>query len=299
MNFRKINERVENFLQAQNEEADLTQGEKGIKLSGDKKDVSDLIQKLDQEYGDLTIPEFIDMLIQKEKSGEGILDENLNEHMGKYSSYNVSYEFSKFLIPLIKKDYKNIKIETYQPADSISRPSLYIKQKATGEEFGSFIGAEFNQKSEQTNSWVICWGSINIYDNTRINPVAVLCKELFPDYEEYPSSKYSWDHGYFYTKTTLGRRTQEGNKEAIKELVDQLNDIFSTIDAKLKQSMSKVDSELEELERARAQAKSNKVATATTVGKALSKSSIAKKIQALKNPTPEQLARILAAIGEQ
>ena len=53
---------------------------------------------------------------------------------------------------------------------------------------------------------------------------------------------------------------------------------------------------MEELERVRAQAKANKIVASTTVKKALSKSAIAKKIQALKNPTPEQLARILAAI---
>jgi hypothetical protein len=56
------------------------------------------------------------------------------------------------------------------------------------------------------------------------------------------------------------------------------------------------DKEFEELQKVRKEARANKNAKNTTVKQALSKSAVVKKIQALQNPTPEQLARILAAI---
>ena len=78
MDFKELNEKLESFIKEIKKEKNEAEG---FALSGKKDEVNDIVQKLTQEYGDLTIPEFIDKLIQAEQKGEEILDENLNEEL--------------------------------------------------------------------------------------------------------------------------------------------------------------------------------------------------------------------------
>lgn len=86
----------------------------------------------------------------------------------------------------------------------------------------------------------------------------------------------------------------------LKSIFDELNVFAKNLIDEEKKNIEAVNSSKEadyqQLKLARKAAKANKNATNTTIKQALSKSSIAKKIQALQNPTPEQLAKILAAI---
>ena len=76
MDFKELNEKLESFIKEIKKEKNEAEG---FAVSGKKDEVNDIVQKLTQEYGDLTIPEFIDKLIQAEQKGEEILHENLNE----------------------------------------------------------------------------------------------------------------------------------------------------------------------------------------------------------------------------
>ena len=125
------------------------------------------------------------------------------------------------------------------------------------QELHGAITAEFLDKSEQTASWVVSWGSHSVGSSTRHKSLFNACAKAFPDYVDKPSSSYSWDNVTFYTDTTLGRKTDSGEKEAIKDLANQLNNIISEIDNIMGQESIKADKELEEIEKARIQAKQN------------------------------------------
>lgn len=262
-------------------------------INEDLNEGRNLIPNIIEKYGDLTIPEFIDELIKKEENGENILNESLNENI--YRTYHPSRKATELLISLIKTKYKYIKVTAYSPK-SENYGYLDIDSNTGKQELHGAITAEFLDKSEQTASWVVSWGSHSVGSSTRQKSLFNACAKAFPDYVDKPSSSYSWDNVTFYTETTLGRKTDSGEREAIKDLANQLNNIISKIDDIMGQESINADKELEEIEKARIQAKQNQTAQKTTVKQALSKSAIAKKIMSLQNPTPEQLAKILAAI---
>lgn len=285
MDFKALNEEVKALLEG------------GFAVSGKAGEVTDLINKLAQEYGDLTIPEFIDVLINKEKQDENILDESLNEGY-RFKNSEVNYkdytESTKWDIKDINSKYKNITVDVsdkYSGGIGIKIKTKYPKEESQV----FFIELLFQQKSETTNEWLGIT-EIQIYDNDRwgsqhIEKFLKTNTKVLGGVEWSSSTTYDCCFG-----RTLSRRTKDSNTEAKNELIRELNKLIQKLDDSLKTTSSKYDKELVELEKAKTQAKSNKVAVTTTVGKALSKSAVAKKIRELQNPTPEQLAKILAAI---
>lgn len=280
--FKKLTEELNLFI-----ESDEAQE---AALEGADEKVVELVQDVTDEYGDLTIPEFIDALIKEEEKEE--TEEDLEESLNE--SYSVSDKRSYYLKSLIKTNFKNIKVKVH---GSKQNENGYVTIAGPGDlELEGSLYAKFEQKSEQTNSWIIQWGSLDILPSYRSELLWKACKQAFPDYAEQASNRYSWDYVTFFTNPTLSRRTEQGNTEAIEELADQFNNILDKIDSIVGEQYASVDKELEELEKARAQARANKQAATTTVKRALSKSSVIKQIKALENPTQEQLAKILAAI---
>ena len=79
-NVKNLNEKLESFLREikkkdrKNEEAGLNYGEKGFSIKGSNKNVKNLLDELTQKYGDLTIPKFINKLIQAEQKGEKLIE---------------------------------------------------------------------------------------------------------------------------------------------------------------------------------------------------------------------------------
>ena len=315
MDIKKINERVENFLQIQNEEVDFVHGEKGLKISGSKKDVSNLIQKLEQEYGDLTIPEFIDMLIEKQKSGEEILDESLNEKFWGHSELS-SHKLGKLLGYTGGSNDHGSAGALSKNFPMLDSDSFYFRVEERNKELCKLIGniRVLNCKQgdiknipgiENTNTYKDNEGMIK----TGISAL----KKLFGD-AGYAQSGYVYDGVYREENERISFVLDIYPEEDLQEQIDYLYyclDVASKamlkyyMDVKLPKMKEEIeinnttkknvlDRRKQILLQAKEQAPKN-----TTIKQALSKSSIAKKIQALQNPTSEQLARILAAIGEE
>lgn len=256
-----------------NEECRKILNETGFAVSGQKDEVNDILAKLTQEYGDLTIPEFIDKLIQAEQKGEEILEESLNE------SYMLND--SIFTMELMNHSFKNLKFEFYNGSSS-----LYIRPKFGGEstciEYVQLIsGRESNNSIEYIVKGRLV-GSLNSMDKKLTNKVST-------------NTEYGSRSGktYYYVILSSGVYSKQESKQKInKDLANKFIKVLKEIDDEMEKENNSLDSEVEQLQQIKQQVKNSR----TTVRQALSKSAIAKKIQALQNPTPEQLAKILAAI---
>ena len=394
MDFKELNEKLESFIKEIKKEKNEAEG---FAVSGKKDEVNDIVQKLTQEYGDLTIPEFIDKLIQAEQKGEEILDENLNEgldwdvifdkhdkamampinnindvidflnlHFGKIdtklhflkqknieakqnddssiivyidnTSYKVNFYIDSLLGTAAVKDYEQLAVNEsfdenllkdstncsryyYWPTDCVPGYVHGTLSNKLGEMLNKANNKMFEFTYPLDNEDNGYWRSvltIKLSGKREQGRLHVLVETKSPTTQKFTATwdlreNFKDDIGFgkffkqiinprgrgeygFILGSTLARYTEEGYLEALQDLVEQIISKLTELDNSIKQEYNNADSELEELERVRAQAKANKIVASTTVKKALSKSAIAKKIQALQNPTPEQLARILAAI---
>jgi len=256
-----------------NEECRKILNETGFAVSGQKDDVNDILAKLTQEYGDLTIPEFIDLMITKEKQGEDVLDESLNEHL--------CYKNETFAQTLMTGKFMNIKIEV----GDFSLTIINTQMSKYSHNSIMFKNVEIVHPRESTQSmeWVVI--GQESYSSAYPYPFADLVKKHF-------SSKYISGNHYEFTLCRGVYAKQNTSEQIQKELALKLIETLQEIDKEVGTFGDSLDSEVEQLQQIKQQVKNSR----TTVRQALSKSAIAKKIQALQNPTPEQLARILAAI---
>lgn len=284
MNIKKINEELTTLLE-----------DGGFALSGKASQVTELINKLAQEYGDLTIPEFINKLIEKEKNGEELTESLDNSHL------ITAYDFQERLLTDLTK-YKYDKV-LYNDGKLITPPA-YIDvyyhtlkcEKESG--WGSKDLAEIETYTVETNG---------VRDPYR-KVVRIYCKdyELWDCFSDL-AKKYNFEYTHIENKRTPDKvfvqmdidiDDKTAYKEDVQIIANFLQELITKNNTELQKAREEAQSHFEELAKARREARANKNAANTTVKQALSKSSIAKKIQALQNPTPEQLAKILAAIEE-
>ena len=302
MNIKKLHEEIEKLME-----------DEMLQFRGTNKETHDILQKLADEYGDLTIPEFIDKLIQAEQNGEEILDESLNE--AKLDWFPLEDNLLKSLqkkiralkLPVVwdgkeedSHTYENIKFQCVREALDALHGWFYPPIPASmgyNHDVDGFFDIEFDRVEKHravdpyrkrlkvTVPAPLCyfkaeipstWKSYVAYENVNKKPIGY-CFETLIDIEDYDQEQVIKDVLFLFKQNSI--ETQQ----------------------KLKQPQIDFENatrEFEELAKARRAARANKNAKNTTVKQALSKSSVAKKIQALQNPTPEQLARILAAIEE-
>lgn len=302
MNIEKLHEEIQKLME-----------DEMLKLKGTNKETHDILQKLADEYGDLTIPEFIDKLIQAEQNGEEILDESLNE--AKLDWFPLEDNLLKSLqkkikalkLPVVsdgkKEDsstYENIKFVCVRNAlDSLHGWTNPPLEGSMGyhHDFAVFFDIEFDRIEKH--------GAIDPYrKRLKVKLPAPLCyfKAEIPSMRK---SGIAYDKvnddpiGYWFE--TIIDIEDYDQEQVIKDVLFLFKQNSIETQQKLKQpqiDFKNATREFEELAKARRAARANKNAKNTTVKQALSKSSVAKKIQALQNPTPEQLARILAAIEE-
>jgi hypothetical protein len=108
-------------------------------------------------------------------------------------------------------------------------------------------------------------------------------------YDRHPNGYFT--HKYIWFKKLVP--ITQSSEEDLKIIKKEIQNTLEKINMVLKEENQKINNQLED---ALNKANQNKLIQKTTIRKALSKSAIVKKIQALKNPTPEQLDKILAAI---
>lgn len=318
MNIEKLHKEIQKLME-----------DEMLKLKGTNKETHDILQKLATEYGDLTIPEFIDKLIQAEQNGEEILDESLNEsddinnYMTKFLkrlqkevqklSMDVYYKKDRYL-QKGKYNYKCSSITTngdwYDVPDGtlimtvhavpIGLKVLTIRcsqqsKENIKDEFGFTVVAESQihyRLEGDVNDW---------FADAFSDCLVQSCENYSMKY--YDSNRYSRPQAA--TKYYIECDSPKAFKQSSDEFIAVIKSMFSLINMRAIEQQSAArkasqdaPNEFEELAKARREARANKNAKNTTVKQALSKSSVAKKIQALQNPTPEQLAKILAAIEE-
>ena len=97
----------------------------------------ELVQDVTDEYGDLTIPEFIDALIKDESEDleENLNEETLNEER-KYLDYRSDKEVTNFLIPLVKTSFKHIKVKAFNRSGD--NDGVMTIEGPDGKDLGSF-----------------------------------------------------------------------------------------------------------------------------------------------------------------
>ena len=262
MNIKKLNEKLSKLL------------EDGFALSGKRDEVTDIISKLSQEYGDLTIPEFIDMLIEKEKNGEEILDESLSENPKLLTS-----KYSKF------KKVPGGNLGTFE-GEILGQPVRYAIDIYMG--LSSDVSYYWEKLENAGYKEQIRLGTKGAMADMLIYiPKPVKSAVCHPCYFIYDVKSNTWKqkcpcgwlNNYLNYWTSLKFSSEEiTEKEAEVWLSDYIK-----------------ESPLEKLRKKTSQ---NIKTKNTTVKQALSKSAVAKKIRELQNPTPEKLAKILAAIEE-
>lgn len=305
MNIKKLNEELEKIL------------EDGFALSGKRDEVANIISKLSQEYGDLTIPEFIDKLIQAEQKGEEILEESLNEAL------SVDGYITKFK-KLLQKRFNNFPIDV-DLDDSLRTGYYHVEVTENGHSefnikpvgiYGIIVYCNIEEKDGIKDPYgfnvtIKGSGSYYGYQNKNVNR---WFRGRFVDAVNDIAKKHNFKSKYeshaiygHYAKFTVycecdDNKTFNQSSQEILSLIEEILKTYNSYAAKAinttKTRKQQASNEFEELAKARREARANKNAANTTVKQALSKSSIAKKIQALQNPTPEQLAKILAAIEE-
>lgn len=303
MNIRNLNERLAEFFLKEN---------KSLSLSGTKSNMQDILSKLTQQYGNLTIPEFIDMLIEKQKSEEEILDESLNEKFWGHSELS-SHKLGKLLGYTGGSNDHGSAGALNKNFPMLDSDSFYFRVEERNKELCELICniRVLNCKQgdiknipgiENTNTYKDNEGMIKI-------GIAAL-KKLFGD-AGYAQSGYVYDGVYREKNERISFQLDIYPEEDLQEQIDYLYyclDVASKamlkyyMDVKLPKIKEEIeinnttkknvlDRRKQILLQAKEQAPKN-----TTIKQALSKSSIAKKIQALQNPTPEQLAKIFASL---
>ena len=305
MDFNALNEQLKTLL------------ETGFAVSGQKDEVNDILAKLTQEYGDLTIPEFIDKLIQAEQQGEDILDESLNESLNVEGCINkfkklIQKRFNNFPIDVdlddrLRKGYYYVQVEDmgYASSDFSIEPigitgitvSYKIKEKdGIKDPYGFDVningnGSYYGYQNSDVDRW---------FRSRFVGAVNKIGKA-------HDFTLKSEAHGVYgrYCNFTVYCECDDNKtfKQSSQEILDLIEAILNTYNSYAADAVNATETrkqqasnEFEELAKARREARANKNAANTTVKQALSKSGIAKKIRELQNPTPEQLARILAAI---
>ena len=269
MNFKQLNEEFKQIIKTNEDKQTLG-------FSGNKQNIQDIISKLNREYGDLTIPEFIDLMMKKGEKGEDILDESLNESRSYLAST------CSFILELKRYPFKNLYFEFYD-----NKSCLSINNKSTSK---CFIYLEFLEKESRRES------------NNSIE--YVITGEIIGEIDDKDRKLLS----KVPYKTGFGRRPyvildlssgvyskQMSPKEINIDLAKNFIEILKEIDNEINEENNSLDLQGKQLQQIKQRIKN----TNTTIKQALSKASIVKKIQALQNPTPEQLARILAAIDVQ
>lgn len=314
MNLKKLNEELENILE---DIKKIGVHPKGFTMVGKGLgSVDNFLQKYIDKYGNLTIPEFIDVLMKKEKNGEDVLEESLNEDkdwsstelmnhkLGKLLGYNGagddlghSGNLSKKTFPLLDcgkfgfffrikkindeliKLYCNVKVKYGEEKDIHNMPGAKSTTAYRLTDNMAQVGVEALEplddiENPRVGYWDVsknCFmpSSNRISFNLDIYTEEDLEEQI--DYLYYCLDVASKAMLEYYNKVKLPaiKKEIQANNATKKNLLDKRKQIL--LQAKNK-------------------------ASNITVKQALSKSSVAKKIQALKNPTPEQLAKILAAI---
>ena len=303
MHIKKLNEKLSKLL------------EDGFALSGKRDEVTDIISKLSQEYGDLTIPEFIDLMIKKEEQGEDILDESLNEVTGvegyiQKFKQAVQKRFNNFPIDV---DLNDSVMHNYYHIDINDGDTFVVKPIGID---GIYVTCKIPEKNGIKDPYGF---NVNItgdgsYYGYKDSNVSRWFSSGFKDSVRQVAKKHnietkSEDHSIYgcYCRFTTYCECDDSKtfKQSCTEILDLIEEILNEYNSlavkRVTTTMEKkqqATNEFEELAKARREARANRNAKNTTVKQALSKSAVAKKIQALQNPTPEQLAKILAAIDE-
>ena len=251
-----------------------------------QKNEGNLIPDIIEKYGDLTIPEFIDALM-----GVQNLDESMNEiSLNTLERFNMEREFpiSKLVDGLIDSlRINDSSLDLLRIDRGMFHPNpgeLRIQYATSDSENKIQINFMLNYKDEfiDTNGIFIT-----------IEPNIYRCKSYLKKAVE--EVNFNGIYCPLQDKDDLKQTIKEINaalrlisEKSIINYNNEMDILFS--------KQNKISKEFEELAKARRAARANKKAQNTTVGQALTQKDIIAKIKALQNPTPEQLAKILAAI---
>ena len=264
MNFKYLDRKLDRIL---NETT-------GFGFTSRAEELPDKLQELIDKYGNLTIPEFIDKLIkEKENLAEGYAFSYFPNvtSWNSVNNLNISSKFFTFKERTLQckvndKLYSNFEV-------------VYIYTKVQN---GYLVQLILDQQRWKDTS-------DSKYDNLIIEGLKEFSKDIQHDNQSGASHYY-----YFVVKKFRLQALGENVESVIREQFEQcLKELLTVLDAKYEQQNKSLEDEYELVEIKKTVKNKN-----IKVKQALSKSSVAKKIQALQNPTPEQLAKILAAIEE-
>ena len=321
MIFKILNEKLDAYFNEEELEIPQEEQEQQEEVLADAEpEVVELVQDVTDEYGDLTIPEFIDALI-KEEGKEENLEESLNEHeMDWFDLQNnlltaLQRKIKALKLPVVSEypkrsdswnctiqdNFRNVKFSCDRTYNNAIEG--HTDKPLTGHIYPNVIR---NAAAFTIGLYPITKaGSKDPYRRTlQITLEAPICQfeaKLPEGWDKFV--KYDGAYADAFCFNYIIDIEDYNQKQVINDVlfIFQQNSKEKQQDIADKEAQAKKDSEdaaneIEALKQARAQARANKKAATTTVKRALSKTSVINQIKALENPTEEQLAKILAAI---
>lgn len=330
MIFKILNEKLDAYFNEEEIEPSQEQQEEQEEVLADAEpEVVELVQDVTDEYGDLTIPQFIDALI-KEEGKEEDLEESLNEEV-------TPKQITKIAKKVASKTKNGFTIHQY-PVEKVGGSVIYEDltfrpeyEYVEGVVEAGTLKTNINDRINFVNDDLAVRFPITFKPNNRSRQDSVdrnsfyftmrepycfksytsgksLAGDLRRLWTEYTKDNIFFKHTGKCMNPYFGESVEmfvDSEQEVVEDIISCVEEYFALADAqkwgeKHKQEhASKYQAEVDEIEalkQARAQARANKKAATTTVKRALSKTSVINQIKALENPTEEQLAKILAAI---
>lgn len=337
MIFKILNEKLDAYFNEEEIEPSQEQQEEQEEVLADAEpEVVELVQDVTDEYGDLTIPQFIDALIKQQSTNESLNEAKMDKQDQEWIS-NVN----GFVKQMAKQKFSTIEIlhtnkdgDTYPvdcqiklsltPVESVhsygSTRSYLGKLHLTNVSSAVNIPAAYmyihqlerKHDALATDCAIVDFRKPSSDDYGTYNVIEYALRDQFMKclikQEGFTDSPFKYENvGPSLRGTVCFEMDSLDYPEEIRYFANLLAQGLQNALEELKSQIDKANqdkinnfnsgkSELADLSAAKRQARANAKAAKTTVKRALSKTSVINQIKALENPTEEQLAKILAAI---